>query len=313
MALGETGHHSSQTMHSVAIGPRQAAAAIVERGAQADRLALLAHADHPAFFLGRNLPDGAGGADLGAEHATGLAIADARHQRRRPEALQPGLLQRGMQRIVGANLHALAAADAAREKIRLVERARRAQQPFVAALAQAGVGAHQRNHGGAGSEAGQRPAAAQIRRGHFMLVAEEAEFQAVVRATAHAVHAHQALGFAPRRAADGVVAALAVEQAAIAFVAGGGVLVQAEDRPAGDRAQQRAQRADRPAPEPRNAQAGRKNREKENAQHQALRKVGLAEVEHRGLQNRVQRFAGRLDGGDVAVLQRRKHARARRS
>src|ERR1017187_6465878 len=70
--------------------------------------------------------------------------------------------------------------------------------------------------------------------------AEELELQAVVRATAQAVHAHQALGLAPRRAADRIVAALAVEQAAIAFVAGGRILVQRQNRPARNRNKQRA-------------------------------------------------------------------------
>ena len=154
-------------------GPRQAAAAVIECRAQANRLALLAHAHHPAFILGRDLPDGAGGADLRAEHATGLAVADARHQRRRPQSFQPRLIERGMQRNVGADLHALAAADAARKKIGFVQRARRPQQPLVAALAQAGVGAHQRNNRRAGRKAGERPAPAQIRRGNFFLLAEE--------------------------------------------------------------------------------------------------------------------------------------------
>ena len=100
--------------------------------------------------------------------------------------------------------------------------------------------------GGSGRQAGECPAPAEVRRSDFASrLAEEAELQAVVRAAAHAVHAHQALGLAPRRAADGIVAALAMQQAAIAFVAGCGVLMQAQNRPARNCAQQRAQRADR--------------------------------------------------------------------
>ena len=211
-----------------------------------------------------------------------------------------------MQRGVGANLHALAAADAAGEKIGLVERARRAQQPFVAALAQAGIGAHERNQRRAGSEPRQRSAPSQIRRGDFFLFAEEAELKAVVWATAYAVHAHQALGFAPGNAADGIVAALAVEQAAVAFVARSRILVQPQHAPPGDRAQQRAQRANRPAPEPRHAQAGQQNGHEQNPQHQPLRKLLLTEIQHRELQNRMQNFAGQLDHRDMTVLQRRK-------
>ena len=61
------------------------------------------------------------------------------------------------------------------------------------------------------------------------------------------------------------------------------------------------------APQPRDAQAGQQNRKEQNAQHQPLREVRLAEIQHRELQNRMERFAGRLDGGDVAVLQRRQN------
>ena len=49
------------------------------------------------------------------------------------------------------------------------------------------------------------------------------------------------------------------------------------------------------------------NGDEQNPQHQALRKVRLAEIEHRELQNRMEDFAGRLDGRDVTVLQRRQH------
>src|ERR1039458_4643804 len=54
-------------------GPGQAAATVVKRRPQADRLVRrggLAHAYHPAFFFGRDLPDGAGGADLGSDEHT---------------------------------------------------------------------------------------------------------------------------------------------------------------------------------------------------------------------------------------------------
>ena len=106
----------------------------------------------------------------------------------------------------------------------------------MAALAQAGVGAEERNRHCADGQASERSAPAQVWRGDLLLLAEEAELQAVVRAGAYAVHAHQALGLAPRRAADGIVAALAVEQTSVAVVAGGRVLVQPQHTPAGDRA-----------------------------------------------------------------------------
>ena len=165
-----------------------------------------------------------------------------------------------MQRIVGANLHALAAADAAREKVLFVQRARRPQQPIVAAFAQPGVRAHQRHHGRTRCKTRNAPCAVRCPAMPLRCsLRKKRNCKAVVRAAADAVHAHQALGLAPRRAADRVVAALAVQQAAIALVAAGWVLVQSKHRPPRDRAQQRAQRANRPAPEARNAQTQRKN------------------------------------------------------
>ena len=220
-------------------GPGQTTAAVIGRCAQTHRLVLLANADHPALLPGRNLPDGSGGANLGTEHATGLAIADARHQSGRPEAFETGLVEAGMERGVGANLHALAAADAPGEEVGFVERAGRADEAFMTAFAQAGVGAHEGHDGHSGSKTGEGAPAAQIRRGDFFFIPKEAELQAVVRAGADAVHAHEALRLAPGHAADRIVAALATEQAAVAFVAGGGILVQTKNRPAGHRAEER--------------------------------------------------------------------------
>ncbi len=140
-----------------------------------------------------------------------------------------------------------------------------------------------------------------------LLFAEEAELKAVVRATAYAVHAHQALGFAPGNAADGIVAALAIEQAAVAFVAGIRVLVQPQhdqretapsSAPSGQIARHQSRVMRRLASE---------NGNEQNAQDQPLRELRLAEIEHRELQNRVQDFAGGLDRRDMAVLQRSKH------
>src|SRR5580704_8466967 len=176
------------------LGPRQAAAAIVERGAEANRLVVGGDTDHPAFFFGCDLPDGSGGAHLRTEHATRLAVTDARRQHGRPQPFQAGLIERGVQRVVGAHLHALAAANEAGEELVFVERAGRAQEPVVAAFAQPRVGAHQRNRGGSGGEAGQRSPSPQVRRSDLPFLAEEAKRKTVVRARTHAIHAHQAFG-----------------------------------------------------------------------------------------------------------------------
>src|ERR1035441_5613963 len=56
-------------------GPGQAAAAIVKGCSQAHRLLFpLAHADHPSLFARGRSEERAGWADLGAKHATRLAI-----------------------------------------------------------------------------------------------------------------------------------------------------------------------------------------------------------------------------------------------
>ena len=76
-------------------GPGQAVPAVVESRAQADGLGVLGGArGQPGFLRRRDFPDGAGGADLAAKHATGLAIADARHQRRASTSPPPPLPSR---------------------------------------------------------------------------------------------------------------------------------------------------------------------------------------------------------------------------
>ena len=70
--------------------PGQASPAIVECRAQTDRFRVPA-ASLPAFFFRRDLPDCAGRTNLRAQHATALAVANPRHQDRRPETFQTRL------------------------------------------------------------------------------------------------------------------------------------------------------------------------------------------------------------------------------
>jgi len=189
-----------------------------------------------------------------------------------------------MQRRVRANLHALAATDAPRKKICFIQRTRRAQQPFVAALAHARVGAHQRNHGNAGREAGERSAPSnQATQPHAPCGRSEKQGR----------HADKR----PRNSCTSGTRPCATERRPIGssppwqcrrqrlqWVASSRILVQPQQRPARHRAQQRAQRTNRPAPQPRHAQTGRKNRNEQNPQEHALRVVRLAEIEHRIVQ-----------------------------
>ena len=282
-------------------------------GARAGRCGAPTPTTQP-FSCGRDLPDGAGGADLGAEHAAWLAIADARHQCGRPQAFDAGF-SRGWDegRCWGRLSCTRRSGCSGRENP--IRRARRGtQQAVVAAFAQARVGAHQaerrrRRRRGRSWFCGGPGRAREFRfcdRGGR----KKRNVRRVVRARADAVHAHQAFGLAPRHAADGIVSALAMEQAAVAASQAAVIFVQAEDGPARDRAQQSAQRANGAAPEARDAQAGGENDEKQDAEDEALGKVRLTEIENESLENGVERSAGGFDGGDVAVLQGASTARA---
>src|SRR5208337_4889844 len=131
---------------------------------------------------------------------------------------------------------------------------------------------------------------------------EEAKSKAAMRATVHAVHAQVAFRLVPWDTAGGIISALAVEQAAVALVAGGLIFVQPQHRPPRDRAQQRAKRADGAAPQPRDAQAGEKNCNEQDSEEQTLRKMRLAEIQHDELQNRMDHFTAGSYSCNMAVL-----------
>jgi len=294
--------------------PGQAAAAIVEGGAEANGLACIgglllgrAGAHHPSFFAGRNVPDGAGGANFRAEYATGFAVADARDERRCPQAGQTGLLEGGVQGVVGADFHAFAATDAAGEEFRLLQGAGGTNEAFVTAFAEAGIGAHQGDNGRARSKACDSAAAAKVGPGDFVLFPEEAELQTSVGAGADAIHAHEALGLAPGDAANGIVSSLAVQQASVAFVAGGRIFVQPEHGPARGETEKCAEWAYGTTPQTCDAQAHGENSKEEDAEDKPLHKVSLAKVEDGEIENGVEDFASAFDPGDVALLEGKKN------
>ena len=99
-------------------GPRQAAVP-VDDGDADDLLALRS--------AGRRR-DRPRGADLATGVAGVVAVAEARPQHRRPEPLEARLRQRGLEAGGRAGLHALAAAQAAREEAAFVLGARRSDQ-----------------------------------------------------------------------------------------------------------------------------------------------------------------------------------------
>jgi hypothetical protein len=177
----------------------------------------------------------------------------------------------------------------------------------VTAFAEAGIGAHQGDNGRARSKACDSAAAAKVGPGDFVLFPEEAELQTSVGAGADAIHAHEALGLAPGDAANGIVSSLAVQQASVAFVAGGRIFVQPEHGPARGETEKCAEWAYGTTPQTCDAQAHGENSKEEDAEDKALHKVSLAKVEDGEIENGVEDFASAFDPGDVALLEGKKN------
>ena len=89
-----------------------------------------------------------------------------------------------------------------------------------------------RKDGDAGGERGKDLAALQTGSFAGAAVGKELKLQAVMRTFADAIQAEQAFGFTPRHAADWIVATLAMQEAAIAIIAGCGILLKSENGPA---------------------------------------------------------------------------------
>ena len=113
-----------------------------------------------------------------------------------------------------------------------------------------------------------------------------------------------ALGFAPRNAANRIVATLAMHQAAIAVIAVLSLLRKAEDRPARRDSQQRAQRAQRAAPEARHAKIESHQKNEDQPEENPLPEIWLLEAEHQGAEDEMQDTARRLHHSEAAVLKR---------
>src|SRR5450759_5080442 len=228
--------------------PRQTSPAIQERRAQTDGLCVARNPRLPALLFRRDLPDRTGRTNLRAQHATALAVANPRHHDRRPETFQTRFCQRGLQRVVGADLHALTAPYAARQEVLFVQCARRTQQPLMALDCKSGRAAQERNHDCPRRQSGEHLASLQVHT-DGLLGGEKLELQAVLRTLINTVQTEMTLRLAPRNSADRIVAALAAQQAAIAVLAALRALDQSENRPARYDPEQSAQWAKCPAPE----------------------------------------------------------------
>ena len=123
-----------------------------------------------------------------------------------------------MQGVVRTDLHALAAANTARQEVLFIERSGRAKKPFITLCGKAGSTSRQRPHSDTSSQTGQNFPSLQVRP-DTLLFREKLKSQPVLRTFIHAVKAQMALRLSPRHAADRIVAALAAEKAPIAVAA----------------------------------------------------------------------------------------------
>ena len=159
--------------------PRQTSPAIYERCAQTDGFCVARDPRLPAFFFRRDLPYCTGGTNLRAQHAPALAVANPRHHDWRPETFQPRFGERGLQRVVWADLHALAAPYAARQEVLFVQCTRRTQQPLMAFDCEPGRASQQWNHDCPRRQSREHLAPLQVRTDR-LLSGEKLELQAVV-------------------------------------------------------------------------------------------------------------------------------------
>jgi hypothetical protein len=158
--------------------------------------------------------------------------------------------------IVRTDAHALAAADAAAEKILLGQGARRTHQERIGlglegvAGTEEGYGAYSPCH-----RSQDLPASdVHLRRAGGILTGvglgrEETEMEGSVGAGGLAIQAKVALGLVPTLSDDGIIAPLAVQQAFVASPTGFLVLLQAEDGEPGEHPQQGPKGTDSSAPE----------------------------------------------------------------
>jgi len=163
------------------------------------------------------------------------------------------------------------------------------------------------NHGESGSHRAQGFALIEIGSMERMVAAAEVEGETSIGTGGHAVHAEVALGLAPRRAGDRVVATLAVEQAAVAAFAVPGGFVQPHQRPAGEETQQSTEWAQGAAPQAGDAQVQGQERDEDEAEQEALLEVRLAEGQHGILEQVVAGHGGAPRRQPVAARERIEH------
>ena len=243
--------------------------------------------------------DGAGGADLTAQGAVVLAVADAADQPRREQPFQAGLEAAGVQGVADADLHAFAAAYALAEKIHLGKRPGRADKEWLGSAGVRSGGQGERRQG-TGGERSQHGPPAQVDRRCGRGRVGRGEVDAVARALMQTVEAEHALGRvdAPVQV-NGPGAADGAAQAA-----GAAVVVTADQphqRPTAAQGEQAAERAEGAAEvaalHPAQAEDHEQQDERGHGQGVDLGRKG----QHVGAQEGVNRF-GELVHPDGSVL-----------
>src|SRR5271157_1289617 len=206
-----------------------------------------------------------------------------------------------MQRVVWADLHALTAPYAARQEVFFIQRARRTQQPFMALDCASRRASQQWNHDCPRRQSGEHLASLQVQT-DGLLSGEKLELQTVLRTLTNTVQTEMTLRLTPRNSADGIIAALAAQQAAIAVLAASRGLDESKNRPARYDPEQSAQWAKRPAPEPSHAKIQRQKKYEDDAEPNPLAKVRLFETEQQRSENKMQPAAHHLHRCKSAVF-----------
>jgi len=197
-----------------------------------------------------------------------------------------------VERVVRANLHALAATDTTGKEIRFLQSTWRTNTAIIFFSGKGRTGAQQRKNRDAGRKAGEDFAALQAGSFAGIPLGKEFKLEAVMRALADAIQTKYTFGFAPGHAANGVIAALTVQEATIAVIAGCRVLLESQDGPARDETEECAQRTNGPAKEAGDSVVEGQDKNEKGAEQKSLAKMGLFEAENRKIHQRMH------DSGD---------------
>jgi hypothetical protein len=189
-----------------------------------------------------------------------------------------------VQRLVWACFHAFPAPDAAIEKILFIQSSRRTDEPGISLHRQPWNNAEKRERRRTRRRAREHSPTRKV--GTFkrcIRARKELELDPTFRTLSNAIEAEMAFRLAPRNSRDGVISALAMQQATVAIFAAVSVLLETENRQSRNQAQKRPQGTERPAPKSGNPKIEREDSDEYQSKEKSLAKIRLLEVEHRCL------------------------------